>query len=190
MAPVLSRSLATQSLASLPLTNPNKAFNLRSAFLPRSGLNKAFSCTGLRWKLEKRNNRTAVRCEASAVAKKEAEETSGGKFEYQAEVGFFCISWIFSFVILFLLGFTWWVYGKMKENDVTWCTIRLENYCFFYWIELLLVNGRCSFILTVFVLYFLFWNWYKLTNGFRSVACWIWLFTVYTATKRCFWESL
>ncbi|XWS69576.1 hypothetical protein CRYUN_Cryun04dG0191100 [Craigia yunnanensis] len=70
MAPVLSRSLATPSLVSLPLTNPNKAF----------------SCTGLRWKLEKRNNRTAVRCEASAVAEKEAEETSGEKFEYQAEV--------------------------------------------------------------------------------------------------------
>ncbi|XVF85729.1 hypothetical protein PTKIN_Ptkin17bG0140700 [Pterospermum kingtungense] len=87
MAPVLSRSFATPSLASLPLTNPNKAFNFRSAFLPRNGLhNKAFSCSGLRWKLEKRNNRVAVRCEASAVAEKEAEETSGEKFEYQAEV--------------------------------------------------------------------------------------------------------
>ncbi|XVF03119.1 hypothetical protein REPUB_Repub04eG0233400 [Reevesia pubescens] len=86
MAPVLSRSLATPSLASLPLTNPNKSFNLRSAFLPRNGLNKAFSCSGLRWKLEKRNNQIAVRCEASAVAEKEAEATSGEKFEYQAEV--------------------------------------------------------------------------------------------------------
>ncbi|KAE8730024.1 DNA-directed RNA polymerase 1B [Hibiscus syriacus] len=86
MAPVLSRSLATPSLASLPLTHPNKAFNLRSAFLPPNGLTKAFSCTGLRWKLEKRNNRIAFRCEASAVAEKEAEETSGEKFEYQAEV--------------------------------------------------------------------------------------------------------
>ncbi|MBA0855688.1 hypothetical protein Goshw_017354 [Gossypium schwendimanii] len=86
MAPVLSRSLATPSLASLPLTNPNKAFNLRTAFLPPNALNKAFSCSRLRWKLEKRNNRIAVRCEASAVAEKEAEETSGEKFEYQAEV--------------------------------------------------------------------------------------------------------
>ncbi|EOY01559.1 Chaperone protein htpG family protein isoform 2 [Theobroma cacao] len=86
MAPVLSRSLATPSLVSLPLTNPNKAFALRSAFLPRNGLHKAFSCTGLRWKLGKRNNQIAVRCEASAVAEKEAEETSGEKFEYQAEV--------------------------------------------------------------------------------------------------------
>ncbi|KAK9008531.1 hypothetical protein V6N11_075420 [Hibiscus sabdariffa] len=86
MAPVLSRSLATPSLAPLPLTNSNKAFNLRSSFLPPNGLSKAFSCTGLRWKLEKRNNRIAVRCEASAVAEKEAEETSGEKFEYQAEV--------------------------------------------------------------------------------------------------------
>ncbi|KAB2090351.1 Heat shock cognate 90 kDa [Gossypium arboreum] len=86
MAPVLSRSLATPSLASLTLTNPNKAFNLRTAFLPPNALNKAFSCSRLRWKLEKRNNRIAVRCEASAVAEKEAEETSGEKFEYQAEV--------------------------------------------------------------------------------------------------------
>ncbi|MBA0613381.1 hypothetical protein Godav_013824 [Gossypium davidsonii] len=86
MAPVLSRSLATPSLASLPLTNPNKAFNLRTAFLPPNALNKAFSYSRLRWKLEKRNNRITVRCEASAVAEKEAEETSGEKFEYQAEV--------------------------------------------------------------------------------------------------------
>ncbi|OMO93656.1 Heat shock protein Hsp90 [Corchorus capsularis] len=86
MAPVLSRSLATPSLASLPLTNPNKAFAFRSAFLPQNGLNKAFSCSGLRWKFEKKNNRIAVRCEASAVAEKDAEEASGEKFEYQAEV--------------------------------------------------------------------------------------------------------
>ncbi|XP_022725781.1 heat shock protein 90-5, chloroplastic-like isoform X2 [Durio zibethinus] len=86
MAPVLSRSLASPSLVFLPLTNPNKAVNPRSSFVPRNGLNKTFSCTGLRWKLEKRNNRTAVWCEASAVAEKEAEETSGEKFEYQAEV--------------------------------------------------------------------------------------------------------
>ncbi|XVE85676.1 hypothetical protein DITRI_Ditri17bG0109900 [Diplodiscus trichospermus] len=86
MAPVLSGSFATPSLASLPLTSPNRAFNFRSAFLPRNGLNKVFSCTGLRWKLEKRSNRIVVRCEASAVAEKEADESSGEKFEYQAEV--------------------------------------------------------------------------------------------------------
>ncbi|GKV29092.1 hypothetical protein SLEP1_g38060 [Rubroshorea leprosula] len=91
MAPVLSRSLATASLACLPpltpfsLKNPKKVFNLRTAFLPNNGLRNGFSCSGLRWKLEKRNDRIAVRCEA-AVAEKEAEETSGEKFEYQAEV--------------------------------------------------------------------------------------------------------
>ncbi|GLT34558.1 hypothetical protein SLA2020_090670 [Shorea laevis] len=91
MAPVLSRSLATASLAAIPsstpfsLENPKKLFNLRSAFLPLNGPRKGFSCSGLRWKLEKRNDRIVVRCEA-AVADKEAEETSGEKFEYQAEV--------------------------------------------------------------------------------------------------------
>ena len=116
MAPVLSRSLAAPSLASLPLTNPNKAFNLRSAFLPRNGLNKAFSCTGLRWKLEKRNNRIAVRCEASAVAEKEAEEISGEKFEYQAEVGFFCFSWVFSS----FYSFSIWVFGGIFMGLLDW----------------------------------------------------------------------
>ncbi|GLT91692.1 hypothetical protein SLE2022_095680 [Rubroshorea leprosula] len=91
MAPVLSRSLATASLAGTPssrpfsLKNPKKLFNLRGAFLPLNGPRKGFSCSGLRWKLEKRNDRIVVRCEA-AVADKEAEETSGEKFEYQAEV--------------------------------------------------------------------------------------------------------
>ncbi|KAA3467313.1 receptor-like protein 12 isoform X1 [Gossypium australe] len=47
MAPVLSRSLATPSLVSLRLTNPKKAFNLRTAFLPPNALNKAFSCSRL-----------------------------------------------------------------------------------------------------------------------------------------------
>ncbi|MBA0739234.1 hypothetical protein Gogos_012522 [Gossypium gossypioides] len=56
MALILSRSLVTSSLVSLPLTNPNKAFNLRNTFLPSNTLNKALSCSRLRWKLEKRNN--------------------------------------------------------------------------------------------------------------------------------------
>ncbi|KAJ6902900.1 heat shock family protein [Populus alba x Populus x berolinensis] len=90
MAPVLSRSLATYaSLISLPssIRHPNnKVLNLRSVFLPQNnGLKKEFSCSGLKWKLEKRNDRISVRCEA-AVAEKEATDTSGEKFEYQAEV--------------------------------------------------------------------------------------------------------
>ncbi|KAF2282941.1 hypothetical protein GH714_043258 [Hevea brasiliensis] len=94
MAPVLSRSLgASASLVSPPFSTPFsrkhlnlKSFCLRSPFLPQNnGLKRGFSCTGLSWKLEKRNNRIAVRCEA-AVAEKEAADSSGEKFEYQAEV--------------------------------------------------------------------------------------------------------
>ncbi|CAK7326431.1 unnamed protein product [Dovyalis caffra] len=90
MAPVLSRSLASSaSLVSLPssIRHPaNKVVNLRSRFLPQNnGLKKGFVCAGLNWKLEKRNCRISVRCEA-AVAEKEANDTSGEKFEYQAEV--------------------------------------------------------------------------------------------------------
>ncbi|KAJ6902899.1 heat shock family protein [Populus alba x Populus x berolinensis] len=85
-----SKSLATYaSLISLPssIRHPNnKVLNLRSVFLPQNnGLKKEFSCSGLKWKLEKRNDRISVRCEA-AVAEKEATDTSGEKFEYQAEV--------------------------------------------------------------------------------------------------------
>jgi heat shock protein beta len=95
MAPVLSRSLATYaSLISLPssIRHPNnKVLNLRSVFLPQNnGFKKEFSCSGLKWKLVKRNDRISVRCEA-AVAEKEATDTSGEKFEYQAEVGLFII---------------------------------------------------------------------------------------------------
>ncbi|KAL5828563.1 hypothetical protein ACOSQ3_018031 [Xanthoceras sorbifolium] len=93
MAPVMSRSLASASLLSLPSSTPfsfkhanNKALSLRSAFLPQqNGLRKGFSCAALRWNLQKSNNRILVRCEA-AVAEKEASDTSGEKFEYQAEV--------------------------------------------------------------------------------------------------------
>lgn len=93
MAPVLSRSLTTASLASLPSSsslssgNNSRVLGLRSAFLPQNGFRRGFSCGGLKWKLEKRNDRVVVRCEA-AVAEKEAAEGSGEKFEYQAEVGF------------------------------------------------------------------------------------------------------
>ncbi|XP_062111289.1 heat shock protein 90-5, chloroplastic [Humulus lupulus] len=92
MAPVLSRSLATASLASFPssspftVRSPNGVFKLRSAFLPQNGLRrKGLSSSGLKWKLERRDNRVPVRCEAS-VAEKEETDTAGEKFEYQAEV--------------------------------------------------------------------------------------------------------
>ena len=64
--------------------------SLTTAFLPQNGFRKGVSCAGLKWKIEKKSNRIAVRCEA-AVAEKEAAESPGEKFEYQAEVGLcFC----------------------------------------------------------------------------------------------------
>ncbi|KAF3949279.1 hypothetical protein CMV_024836 [Castanea mollissima] len=96
MAPVLSRSLATASLASLPSSsffllrnsNKNRVSNLTTAFVPQNDLRKRFpSSPGLKWKYERRNHRFELRCEAAAVAEKEAaDDTSGEKFEYQAEV--------------------------------------------------------------------------------------------------------
>lgn len=58
---------------------------MRNTFVPLNGLRKGFSCSGLKWKLEKRGSRVGVRCEAG-VAEKEAPDTPGEKFEYQAEV--------------------------------------------------------------------------------------------------------
>ncbi|XP_043715368.1 heat shock protein 90-5, chloroplastic-like [Telopea speciosissima] len=91
MAPVLSRSLASASIASLPpsscfpMNNRSRVLRLRTAFLPRNVLRNGTPGAGLKWKLEKRDSRMVVRC-AAAVAEKEAAETSGEKFEYQAEV--------------------------------------------------------------------------------------------------------
>ncbi|KAL4598077.1 hypothetical protein ACB092_11G033100 [Castanea dentata] len=99
MAPVLSRSLATASLASLPSTssfllrnsNTNRVLNLTTAFVPQNGLRKHFSSSGLKWKYERRNHQFALRCEAAAVAEKEAADTPGENFEYQAKVRLFSI---------------------------------------------------------------------------------------------------
>ncbi|TYJ98158.1 heat shock protein 90-5 [Cucumis melo var. makuwa] len=85
MAPALARTLSTLALSSLPLSNGGTRLSLTTAFLPRNGLRKGVSCAGLKWKIEKKSNRIAVRCEA-AVAEKEAAESPGEKFEYQAEV--------------------------------------------------------------------------------------------------------
>lgn len=94
MAPVLSRSLASAAVAAIPYTSSFSAKSsgksnrglLRSAFLPRNGLKNNFSRSGLWWKLERRQSRVVVRCEASAVAEKEAPESAGETYEYQAEV--------------------------------------------------------------------------------------------------------
>lgn len=92
MAPVLSRTMATASLASLPPSSPfARTSLLRSAFLPPQiglGRNCFSPAAGLRWTQQRREGRRGgltVRCEA-AVAEK--DEATGEKFEYQAEVGF------------------------------------------------------------------------------------------------------
>ncbi|KAF8117620.1 hypothetical protein N665_0009s0136 [Sinapis alba] len=90
MAPALSRSLYTSPLTSVPFTPTSSPRNqprlslVRSAFLPRGGgLRTGVSSS---WNLEKRCNRFAVKCDAAVAEKETAEEGSGEKFEYQAEV--------------------------------------------------------------------------------------------------------
>lgn len=125
MAPVLSRSLATASLASLPssspftLRNPSKALSLRSAFVPQNGLRKGFSCGGLKWKLESKNRGISIRCDA-AVAEKEATDTPGEKFEYQAEVRpFLCFDTFLVFWIITQLGFEFYLLSVWFWNSST-----------------------------------------------------------------------
>ncbi|XP_028761874.1 heat shock protein 90-5, chloroplastic [Neltuma alba] len=93
MAPVLSRSLATASLASLPTSSPfthrnhRRDLTLSSAFLPPTSFGRnGLYCAGLKWKLERRNNEMVVRCDAAVAEKEEATDAPGEKFEYQAEV--------------------------------------------------------------------------------------------------------
>ncbi|XP_027154418.1 heat shock protein 90-5, chloroplastic [Coffea eugenioides] len=97
MAPVLSRSVTSASVASLPYqkapfssveTKNSRVGVLGSAFLPRNGLrNSLLKSSGLKWKLERRESRVVVKCEGgAAVAEKEAPEVSGEIHEYQAEV--------------------------------------------------------------------------------------------------------
>ncbi|KAL8227670.1 hypothetical protein R6Q57_015254 [Mikania cordata] len=94
MAPVLSRSLTPAAVASIPYSplfasksNTQNRLSLRSTFLHQNGLkNNNLSCSGLKWKGDKRGNCLIVKCEASTVAEKEAPESSGETYEYQAEV--------------------------------------------------------------------------------------------------------
>ncbi|XP_009767250.1 heat shock protein 90-5, chloroplastic [Nicotiana tabacum] len=94
MAPVVSRSLTSAPMASVPYSpsivlgsgNTNRVC-LKNGFLPKNNLKNGFLQSGLKWKLqEKRDSRVVVRCEASAVAEKEASESPGETHEYQAEV--------------------------------------------------------------------------------------------------------
>lgn len=93
MAPVLSRSLTSASVASLPsysslfsLKKNSKVCNLKSSLLPQNGLRNSFSRSALKWKLETRERGFVVCCEAAVADKEEAPETSGEQYEYQAEV--------------------------------------------------------------------------------------------------------
>ncbi|RWR77014.1 Heat shock protein Hsp90 family [Cinnamomum micranthum f. kanehirae] len=95
MAQILSRSLGAASATSLAFSpfssvssKDRRVGNIGNSFLPQQAkvrINRS-SSAALRWRLGRRRSRTAtVRCEAG-VAEKEAAETSGEKFEYQAEV--------------------------------------------------------------------------------------------------------
>lgn len=121
MAPVLSRSVASASVAPIPglVSGKSKRVFLPSAFLPRNGLKNSFSRSGLGWKLDKRHSGVVVRCDASAVAEKEVTETDGEKHEYQAEV------WICNCVI-------WFTYAQLRFLNVDfvmkdWIFIRLSD---------------------------------------------------------------
>ncbi|KAL6570975.1 hypothetical protein OROGR_000525 [Orobanche gracilis] len=94
MAPVMSRSLAGAAVTAIPRTPP---FSVKSSckiggglfgsvFLPRNGFKNTFSRTGLEWKLERKESRVVVRCEAADVAEKEAPQSDVETYEYQAEV--------------------------------------------------------------------------------------------------------
>ncbi|XP_060215007.1 heat shock protein 90-5, chloroplastic [Lycium barbarum] len=93
MAPVVSRSLSSVPMASLPYTssfvlgsgNTNRVC-VKSSFLVRNNIKNGFlKSGGLKCKQDKRDGRVVVvRCDASAVAEK--EESSEETYEYQAEV--------------------------------------------------------------------------------------------------------
>lgn len=105
MAPVLSRSVASASVASVPYqttsfslrNNRNGVGLLRSSFLPQNGLRNSLGQSGLLWRLERRESRVVVKCEGgAAVAEKETPEAAGETHEYQAEVGLYLILKIWS----------------------------------------------------------------------------------------------
>lgn len=81
-----------------PLTTmANERVKLGTSFVPKSSVRgKGFSMASLKWKMERRREgKMSVRCEAAAVAEKEAEDASGEKFEYQAEVCFSSVCSLF-----------------------------------------------------------------------------------------------
>lgn len=96
MAQILSSGLGTASATSLAFSSSyslsaknNGVLNFRTSFLPQKITRNRSSSAALRWRFGRRAGRTTiVRCESAVAEKEEAAETSGEKFEYQAEVGF------------------------------------------------------------------------------------------------------
>ncbi|KAF9623576.1 hypothetical protein IFM89_003366 [Coptis chinensis] len=92
MAPVLSRSLTSASIAtslSPSFNNKNSLVRFRTSFLTQNVFRNGgvVSCgSGLKWKIEKKEDKLVVRCEAAVVEQEEVAESSGEKYEYQAEV--------------------------------------------------------------------------------------------------------
>lgn len=112
MVPVLTQTLGTSSTASLhppstPLRSSSaRALGFRPSFLSRPLLSRSsFPAAGLRCKVQRRERRMGPRCEA-AVTEKEADEASGEKFEYQAEVGlrFFWFSFPSDLLFIFIFS--------------------------------------------------------------------------------------
>ncbi|XP_078443088.1 heat shock protein 90-5, chloroplastic-like [Wolffia australiana] len=94
MAPALSRALGSSSMASLLFTSssPLATSSSRASSLSFVGalssrcLSRKSSSAQLRLNKEKRDKRGVVRCDAAVAETDAAEETSGEKYEYQAEV--------------------------------------------------------------------------------------------------------
>ncbi|PIA63327.1 hypothetical protein AQUCO_00200977v1 [Aquilegia coerulea] len=95
MAPVLSRSLTSASIANLPSSfslknnnnNRNGVVKFRYSFTTQNVLRNGLSSSGLKWKLEKKEHQLAIRCEAAVAEPDVAPQVpEGEKYEYQAEV--------------------------------------------------------------------------------------------------------
>ncbi|KNA16992.1 hypothetical protein SOVF_084100 [Spinacia oleracea] len=93
MAPVLSRTMACASLASLPSSSSfalknthNKVLNLSSSFCPRNKLPRTCPKFSISKKFQRKSDKLSVRCDAAVSEQEAPQDASGEKFEYQAEV--------------------------------------------------------------------------------------------------------
>ena len=146
MAPALSRS---SLYTTLPLT-PRTQSHLTTAFFPRCGGGGGLR-TGVSrsWNLEKRCNRFAVKCNAAVAEKETAEEGSGEKSEYQAEVvrfllkfrflngGHFSICWKFETLRFGRWADCWiWLFIAYAVTSLILITepspLRMRDFFFFF----------------------------------------------------------